>query len=203
MDNANNKSISQRQSDNRIAKNVNRYIRFPFDAPDALDNNQSTSITKPEIDLVEFMREQWELPLPELIISVTGGAKLFKLTPPRVRRAFQEGLVSAAVTTDHEQLIQQPSQMNNNGSEMQVTMSDQVADYERLYRTRFPTEDEPESCPLDPNHTHFILLDDMYGSDDDDQWRAKNYLVRANLGIRLSFRIQQEARRIWNHGKCI
>ncbi|CAF4040472.1 unnamed protein product, partial [Rotaria sordida] len=192
------------------------YIRFPFDAPDALDNNQSTSITKPEIDLVEFMREQWELPLPELIISVTGGAKLFKLTPPRVRRAFQEGLVSAAVTTgddytlcifydilDHEQLIQQPSQMNNNGSEMQVTMSDQVADYERLYRIRFPTEDKSESCPLDPNHTHFILLDDMCGSDDDDQWRAKNYLVRANLGIRLNFRIQQEARRIWNHGKCI
>ncbi|CAF1601255.1 unnamed protein product [Rotaria sp. Silwood1] len=29
------------------------------------------------------MREQWELPLPELIISVTGGAKFFQLTPPR------------------------------------------------------------------------------------------------------------------------
>ncbi|CAF3761923.1 unnamed protein product [Rotaria sp. Silwood1] len=99
MDIVNKENTFQRQSDNRIINNVNRYIRFPFDAPDALDNNQSVSIIKSEIDLVEFMREQWELPLPELIISVTGGAKFFQLTPPRVRRAFQEGLVSAAVTT--------------------------------------------------------------------------------------------------------
>ncbi|CAF2831737.1 unnamed protein product [Rotaria sp. Silwood2] len=83
----------------RSAQMTPIYIRFPFDAPDALGNNQSASLTKPEIDLVELMREKWELPLPELIISVTGGAKLFKLTPPRVRKAFQEGIVSAAVTT--------------------------------------------------------------------------------------------------------
>jgi hypothetical protein len=84
---------------------------------------------------------------------------------------------------------------------MQINMSEQSADYEKLYRIRFPTEDEPASCPLDPNHTHFILLDDMCGSDD-DQWRKKNYPVRSNLGVQLDFRIQQEARRIWNHGIC-
>jgi hypothetical protein len=128
-----------------------QYIRFPFDVPNTLDNDQSASITnklsgqhisddhhydnigntmkpsssaidqlvtqlvyplpstpsivdiQPETELIEFMREQWELPLPELIISVTGGAELFKLTSPRVRRAFQEGLVSAAVTTGKRQ----------------------------------------------------------------------------------------------------
>jgi hypothetical protein len=45
------------------------------------------------------MREQWELPPPELIISVTGGARLFKLEHPQIHKAFERGLVSAAVTT--------------------------------------------------------------------------------------------------------
>jgi hypothetical protein len=66
---------------------------------DTMQSSSSTIQIEPERELVELMREQWELPVPELIISVTGGAKLFKLTPPRVRRAFQEGLVSAAVNT--------------------------------------------------------------------------------------------------------
>jgi hypothetical protein len=80
-------------------------------------------------------------------------------------------------------------------------MSDQTEDYERLYRIRFPTQDEPESWPMDPNHTHFILLDDMCGLND-DQWRKKNDPIRSNLGIQLNFRIEQEARRISNHGLC-
>ncbi|CAF4270019.1 unnamed protein product, partial [Rotaria sp. Silwood2] len=224
----------------RSAQMTPIYIRFPFDAPDALGNNQSASPTKPEIDLVELMREKWELPLPELIISVTGGAKLFKLTPPRVRKAFQEGIVSAAVTTDawvftggsysgimkeigdafekstckvnkrhvrvpviaianHEQLIQQSSQINNNGSVRSFSFAYPFRPMINNYL--LGGANESESYPLDPNHTHFILLDDMCGSDD-DQWRTKNYLVRANLGVQLGFRIMQEARRIWNHGKC-
>ena len=32
----------------------------------------------------------------------------------------------------------------------------------KIYRRRTPKLDE-DSCPLDPNHTHFILLDDMLG----------------------------------------
>jgi hypothetical protein len=32
----------------------------------------------------------------------------------------------------------------------------------KLYRSRTPNSDG-NSCPLDPNHTHFILLDDMLG----------------------------------------
>ncbi len=34
----------------------------------------------------------------------------------------------------------------------------------KIYRNRIPRSNE-ESCPLDPNHTHFILLDDMLGED--------------------------------------
>jgi hypothetical protein len=45
------------------------------------------------------MRYGWKLPPPQLIISVTGGAKFFKISTPRARYAFQRGLIAAAVTT--------------------------------------------------------------------------------------------------------
>jgi hypothetical protein len=48
--------------------------------------------------VVRFMREAWRLPTPDLIISVTGGAKNFEL-PARLRKSFQLGLVSVAATT--------------------------------------------------------------------------------------------------------
>ncbi len=48
--------------------------------------------------VVQFMREAWRLPTPDLIISVTGGGKHFEL-PARLRKAFQLGIVSVAATT--------------------------------------------------------------------------------------------------------
>lgn len=47
---------------------------------------------------VKFMREQWAP--PQLIISVTGGVKLFKLVHLQIHTALEKGLVLAAVTTD-------------------------------------------------------------------------------------------------------
>ena len=44
------------------------------------------------------MKEAWHLPTPDLIISISGGAKYSELSA-RVRKAFQIGLVSAAATT--------------------------------------------------------------------------------------------------------
>jgi hypothetical protein len=49
--------------------------------------------------IVDLMRYGWKLTSPQLIISVTGGAYLFKLATPRARYAFQRGLIAAAVTT--------------------------------------------------------------------------------------------------------
>ena len=49
-------------------------------------------------DVVKFMRQAWELPPPDLIISVTGGAKHCDMSA-RLRKIFQRGLVAAAVTT--------------------------------------------------------------------------------------------------------
>ncbi|CAF0907288.1 unnamed protein product [Didymodactylos carnosus] len=50
--------------------------------------------------IVDFMRHGWNLPIPELIISVTGGARFYKITTPELRTEFQDGLISAALTTD-------------------------------------------------------------------------------------------------------
>ena len=51
--------------------------------------------------IVRFMREGWGLSTPDLIISVTGGAKSFDMST-RLRKIFQRGLVTAAVTTSKQ-----------------------------------------------------------------------------------------------------
>ncbi len=48
--------------------------------------------------VVKFMKEAWRLGKPDLIISITGGAKYCDLSA-RLRKAFQVGLVAAAATT--------------------------------------------------------------------------------------------------------
>jgi hypothetical protein len=48
--------------------------------------------------IVKFMQEGWKLPSPDLIISVTGGAKNCDMSA-RLRKVFQRGLVAAAITT--------------------------------------------------------------------------------------------------------
>lgn len=54
--------------------------------------------------VVRFMKEGWQLPTPDLIISVTGGAKNFDMSA-RLRKIFQRGLVAAAVTTSKKKSI--------------------------------------------------------------------------------------------------
>ena len=48
--------------------------------------------------VVEFIKTAWHLRTPDLIISITGGAKRCDLSA-RLRKSFQVGLVSAAATT--------------------------------------------------------------------------------------------------------
>ncbi|CAF4394238.1 unnamed protein product [Rotaria sp. Silwood2] len=192
--------------------------------------------------LIELLRDRWELPPPELIISVTGGARIFNLTQ-RSRAALQKGLVAAAVTTDawvftggtyagvmkdvgeafekwtyktssvdkiharvpvigiaswyyttnYKQLIQQRSMKSNSvGSSTPISTFNTVTDREKLYRNCAPQQ-KPSSYPLDPNHTHFILLDDKCDANDEN-WKQYGYPVRADLTIQLRAEIEQEAR---------
>ncbi|CAF1221434.1 unnamed protein product [Didymodactylos carnosus] len=188
-------------------------------------------------NIVQFMRDAWNLQVPNLIISVTGGAKYFKFTNPRIRNDFQHGLVAVALTTrkqrsvilgimkevgdaidkcrykntktpakipciaicswdyttDVQQLEQKTlCQIKNED----IKLSDRVM----LYRTRHPLEDEkPDSAPLDPNHTHFIILDDQYGTNED--WK-NIHPVRSDLILKLRAEIEQAARKINSQGQA-
>ncbi len=70
-----------------ISARLPQYIRL------SLDTRAET--------VVRFMREGWSLPRPDLIISVTGGAKNFHMST-RLRKIFQRGLVAAAITTSKQ-----------------------------------------------------------------------------------------------------
>ena len=51
------------------------------------------------MDLVkELIKKVWKLKVPNLVISVTGGAKSFHLKP-RLKEVFQRGLIKAAKST--------------------------------------------------------------------------------------------------------
>jgi hypothetical protein len=63
---------------------LSQYIRFPIDFEAR--------------KVVDFMQQGWKLTTPDLIISVTGGAKNCDLSA-RLRKIFQRGLVAAAATT--------------------------------------------------------------------------------------------------------
>lgn len=53
--------------------------------------------TSPEV-LYHLLTEQWKLPSPNLLISVTGGAKNFYLKA-RLKTMFHRGLIKVAQTT--------------------------------------------------------------------------------------------------------
>ncbi|CAF4737945.1 unnamed protein product, partial [Rotaria sp. Silwood1] len=52
------------------------------------------------VEIVDFMRDAWKLPTPGIIISVTGGAALFEIPSPRIRKLLRQDLVAAAVSTN-------------------------------------------------------------------------------------------------------
>lgn len=83
-------------------------IRIPTDAYGEIKfDDQTNSTNKPYVrlsddtkaeDVIRLMTEKWELELPTLVISVTGGAKSFNLKP-RLKEVFNKGLIKVAVST--------------------------------------------------------------------------------------------------------
>ena len=53
----------------------------------------------PASDILDLLTNTWDLPLPKLLIEVTGGAKDFVLQP-KLRRVFRKGIVKVAESTD-------------------------------------------------------------------------------------------------------
>ncbi|UJR27965.1 hypothetical protein I4U23_009223 [Adineta vaga] len=111
------KEIGQRMRQIRTAIETNQIRQF--DSPTELtqqygymkfDDNEldsnarlsqyiRLSLTTSADAVVKFMLQGWGLTIPDLIISVTGGAKNCDMSA-RLRKVFQRGLVAAAVTTN-------------------------------------------------------------------------------------------------------
>ena len=125
-----------------------------------------------------FMEKNWKLARPEVIISVTGGAQDFELTP-RLQRVFDRGLVSAAAATNAwvftggtdtgvMKLVASAFERGNVQTPIiGVTSYGCVKGRDAFDGTRSGDPkvyacDEKATftgAPLNPHHTHFVFVD--------------------------------------------
>ncbi|UJR11714.1 hypothetical protein I4U23_015895 [Adineta vaga] len=95
--------LNIRQSDNSSeVTNQFAFIKFgrtDFGSTNRLSQYIRLALQTDATTVVEFLKDGWQLPTPDLIISVTGGGKRCQL-PAHLRKTFQRGLVAAAATTN-------------------------------------------------------------------------------------------------------
>ncbi|XP_036207757.1 transient receptor potential cation channel subfamily M member 2 isoform X1 [Myotis myotis] len=155
-----------------LSQKVGKYVRLSQDTP--------SSVT------YQLMTQHWGLDVPNLLISVTGGAKDFNMKP-RLKSVFRRGLVKVAQTTgawiitggSHTGVMKQVGEavrdfsLSSSCSEGEVVTIG-IATWGTVHNREglvhplggFPAEyimDEEGqghlTC-LDSNHSHFILVDD-------------------------------------------
>ncbi|CAI9735207.1 transient receptor potential cation channel subfamily M member-like 2 isoform X4 [Octopus vulgaris] len=134
--------------------------------------------------IIDLITVQWNLPLPKLFISVTGGRKKFQLKPHR-KEAFGHGLVKAARSTGawvisaglHAGVVKyigkaiHDNECSLSGNNKVVTISialwncvqnkESLENEDGSWPAEYNMGKEPHQnmCALDPNHSHFILVD--------------------------------------------
>ncbi|CAF1532094.1 unnamed protein product [Adineta ricciae] len=139
--------------------------------------------TEPKV-LAQFVFEAWRIKPPRLIMSIVGGAKYFKLSE-RLEREFIKGIIQAALKADgwivttgfktgvvqlvgeaiHDHKVTNPRShitaigcskwgavRNREALILKTSMVNRCADV--------ATKAEKGQQHLEPNHTHFLLLDD-------------------------------------------
>lgn len=134
--------------------------------------------------LFELMTEKWELCVPSLLISVTGGAKNFNISP-RLKTQFGRGLVKAAQNTGawiitggtHAGVMKHVGEAIRDfsrGEEESEIVLIGIATWGIVHNRKsllskaggapalYPMDEGSQGrlCCLDNNHTHFILVDD-------------------------------------------
>ncbi|XP_078514877.1 transient receptor potential cation channel subfamily M member 2-like isoform X2 [Lissotriton helveticus] len=147
---------------------------------------RASNDTSPEV-LFQMMTDQWQLRVPNLLITVTGGAKSFNMNH-RLKNLFSKGLVKAAQTTGawiitggcHAGVMQLVGEAVRDFSMTDSSYGDSeivtigIATWGIVYNRASliskadgrPAEydlDEKNQgglCCLDNNHSHFILVDD-------------------------------------------
>ncbi|GFN90287.1 transient receptor potential cation channel subfamily m member 2-like, partial [Plakobranchus ocellatus] len=151
--------------------NVAKYVRV------AVDTKMET--------MLQLLTQAWDMEKPNLLISVTGGAKNFSMKT-RLREVFRRGLMKAALSTGawivtggsnagvmkHVGEAVRDFGLTAEGRVMTIGIASwgSVQNKEHLIAPKgskgmwpasYRIEDEvkPGQSFLDPNHTHFILVD--------------------------------------------
>lgn len=137
--------------------------------------------------ILKLMLERWDLEIPNLVISVTGGAKSFVLKP-RLKEVFRRGLIKAAKSTsawiitggtntgvmkhvgeavkEQEMTFGSEDKVNVIGiatwgivdrKDSLIASKDQNGLYPAMYRME--NVQESSGALLDSNHSHFLLVD--------------------------------------------
>ncbi|CAB1346825.1 unnamed protein product, partial [Coregonus sp. 'balchen'] len=183
-----------------LGQKIGKYVRVSSD-------------TSPEL-LYQLLTEQWKLPPPNLIISVTGGAKNFYMKP-HLTALFRRGLIKVAQTTGawiitggtHAGVMKHVGQAVRDYILSSDSMAGQivaigVATWGAIHNRRtlvhpegrFPAHYSLDmqsqgnlSC-LDNNHSHFLLVDDgthgCYGVEVELRSRLERLISQQPLGNR-------------------
>ncbi|XP_041465678.1 transient receptor potential cation channel subfamily M member 3-like isoform X1 [Lytechinus variegatus] len=141
----------------------------------------------PAEKVLSLLTEMWGLKKPKLLIEVTGGAKDFVLQP-KLKRIFSKGIIRVAVSTDawiltggtntgvmrhvgmavREHSLRSRQKINAIGvvpwgivdNREDLIEKRQDVTTPRIKHYRLTSSDRASGASLDPNHTHFILVDD-------------------------------------------
>ncbi|XP_056409084.1 transient receptor potential cation channel subfamily M member 2-like [Hyla sarda] len=164
--------------------------------------------TNPSV-LCDLMTQQWGLSMPSLLISVTGGAKNFNISP-RLKNQFSRGLVKAAQSTGAWIITggSHAGVMKHVGEAIRDFSGDQLGSeivligiatwgivHNREYLLSaaggapalYPMDEGSQGslCCLDNNHTHFILVDDgthgKYGVEIPLRIRLERYISQQTM----------------------
>ncbi|XP_037136394.1 transient receptor potential cation channel subfamily M member 2 [Syngnathus acus] len=164
--------------------------------------------TSPEV-LYQLMTEQWKISPPNLLISVTGGAKNFYLKT-RLKNIFQRGLIKVAQTTGAWIItggtntgvmkhVGQAVRDYSLSSSMQgqiVTIGlatwgvihnkEVLVNSQGCFPAHYPMDVKGRLPCLDNNHTHFLLVDDgtygRYGVEINLRSRLEKFISEKTLG---------------------
>ncbi|XP_067459474.1 transient receptor potential cation channel subfamily M member 2-like isoform X1 [Thunnus thynnus] len=202
--------------------NIHRHVReVPTDAFGEIRFNglgqktgkyaRVSTDTSPEV-LYQLLTEQWKLSPPNLLISVTGGAKNFYLKA-HLKNMFHRGLIKMARTTGawiitggtHAGVMKHVGQAVRDYALSSGSMQGQivaigVATWGIIHKRKalvhsegcFPAHysmdinDQGHLSCLDNNHTHFLLVDDgthgKYGVEIELRSHLEKYISRKHLG---------------------
>uniref|UniRef100_G3NSB2 Transient receptor potential cation channel, subfamily M, member 2 n=1 Tax=Gasterosteus aculeatus aculeatus TaxID=481459 RepID=G3NSB2_GASAC len=199
--------------------NKDRHVReFPTDAFGEIrfgGSGQKTgkyarvsTDTSPEI-LYKLLTEQWKLSPPNLLISVTGGAKNFYLKP-RLKSMFHRGLIKVAQTTgawiitggtqagvmkrvgravrDHALSSSMQGQIVAIGIATWGIIHNRDALIHHLHANyEMDIRGQEGLSSLNKNHTHFLMVDDgtqgNYGVEIELRSSLEKYISERNLSV--------------------